>query len=130
MEHEGWTTPWDWKNWESTTWGQKEDSWSTSQQEKKRWVTPVAGERQKGQGDVWGNLDKDLVASTMIYVMQTQKGEQDEDTNYRMDAKQVVDLINFVAAPNGWSTAVTFTMVMLVVLEHHQVEVFQIRAIQ
>ena len=71
----------------------------------------------------------------MIYVMQTQKGEQEGDTNYWMDAKQGVDLVNFVAAPKGWSTAGAFTLGMMVELGHNQVaargqNMFQIRALQ
>ena len=38
-----------------------------------------------------------------------------------MDAKHVVDLVNFVTAPKGWSTAGAFTLAMMVELGHNQV---------
>ena len=71
----------------------------------------------------------------MVYVMQTQKGEQEGNKNYLMDAKQVVDLVNFVAEPEGWSTAGIFTLEMMVELGYNQAtakgqKMFQIRALQ
>ena len=52
-----------------------------------------------------------------------------------MDAKQVVDLVYFVAEPEGWSTAGAFTLEMMVELGQNHVgargqRMFQIRELE
>ena len=85
---------------------------------------------------LWGNLDQALTASTMLMVMQmNQRKDQGQEVNYWMDARQVVDTVNYMVVPEGWSTVGAFNLAQLKDLRRNKVwkggqRMFQIRELR
>ena len=140
------TTLWQWGVWEETSWDQKDNGWQTGQQTEKTYSataewkkqgggTAEESQTQRGQIRDWGNLDKSLTASTLIYVMQAQKSEKEGQGTYWMNVNQVANLLDIVVALERWSTVGSYTKEMMVTMGHTQKgatgkRLFQIRALQ
>ena len=122
---------WTWGEWSHTPWEGKRESWDKPDLLQQGWVGIFAGEGETRKKEVaWGNLDKESMTNSLIFVMQmSQRG----DTGHWMDARHVVDLVNYVQVAERWSTVGAFNIDHLKEIAFNKVskggqKLFQMRA--